>query len=178
MTDSQKWMVLAVTGISFGLLYLLTPVLMPFIVAAFLAYLGDPVVDKLEARGVGRTLGVVFVFALMVLVFGAVLFFFIPLMEGQIAHFFTQLPHYLQSINSRLIPWLDGQFGFGSRRGDRGAHRGAADGRFGSWQLTGPRAATNRAHRFDPGGPGSVSRGIGRRIGPRTPVGRPGWRHR
>jgi Domain of unknown function DUF20. len=69
MTDSQKWMVLAVTGISFGLLYLLTPVLMPFIVAAFLAYLGDPVVDKLEARGVGRTLGVVFVFALMVLVF-------------------------------------------------------------------------------------------------------------
>ena len=113
MTDSQKWMVLAVTGISFGLLYLLTPVLMPSIVAAFLAYLGDPVVDKLEARGVGRTLGVVFVFALMVLVFGAVLFFFIPLMEGQIAHFFTQLPHYLQSINSRLIPWLDGQFGFG-----------------------------------------------------------------
>jgi len=35
MTDSQKWMLLAVTGISLGLLYLLTPVLMPFMVAAF-----------------------------------------------------------------------------------------------------------------------------------------------
>ncbi|HIA44736.1 MAG TPA: AI-2E family transporter [Methylococcales bacterium] len=111
MTDSQKWMVLAVTGISFGLLYLLTPILMPFIVAAFLAYLGDPVVDQLETRGMNRTLGVVLVFTLMALALGGVLFFLIPLLEGQIAHFFVKLPHYIQSINSLLIPWLEGQFG-------------------------------------------------------------------
>ncbi len=111
MTDSQKWMLLAVIGISLGLLYFLTPVLMPFIVAAFLAYLGDPVVDQLEALGMRRTLGVVLVFTLMALVLGGILFFLIPLLEGQIAHFLAKLPHYIQRVNSLLIPWLDRQFG-------------------------------------------------------------------
>ena len=43
----------ALTG---WLLYLLSPILTPFIVAALLAYLGDPLVDRLETWRLPRTL--------------------------------------------------------------------------------------------------------------------------
>ncbi|WP_374962581.1 AI-2E family transporter [Spongiibacter tropicus] len=44
------------------LLNALSPILMPFAIAAVLAYMGDPLADRLEARGVGRTAAVVIVF--------------------------------------------------------------------------------------------------------------------
>ena len=53
------------------LLYLLSPVLTPFIISALLAYLGDQLCDRLEARKMSRTLAVTTVFATLVLIFGA-----------------------------------------------------------------------------------------------------------
>ena len=50
------------------LLYLLGPVLTPFAVAALLAYLGDPLVDRLEARGMSRSASVSIVFGAMTLI--------------------------------------------------------------------------------------------------------------
>ena len=46
MTDAQKWLTLAGLLVTGWLLYLLAPVLTPFLVAAALAYLGDPVADR------------------------------------------------------------------------------------------------------------------------------------
>lgn len=46
MTDAQKWLVFAFFVVISWLVYILSPILMPF--AAMLAYLGDPLVDKLE----------------------------------------------------------------------------------------------------------------------------------
>lgn len=53
---------LLVAAISAGLLYLLAPVLTPFLFAALLAYLGDPLIDRLETRGFSRTGAVAYVF--------------------------------------------------------------------------------------------------------------------
>jgi len=50
MTESQQWRWLVITLITGGLVYLLSPVLTPFVVSAIMAYLADPVVDRLEAR--------------------------------------------------------------------------------------------------------------------------------
>ena len=55
MTDAHKWQLAALTlGIGL-LLWLLGPVLTPFVVAALLAYLGDPLVDRLDRLGLSRT---------------------------------------------------------------------------------------------------------------------------
>ena len=45
-------------------LFLLEPILLPFVLGALIAYLGDPLVDLLEERNLGRTLGVCIVFVL------------------------------------------------------------------------------------------------------------------
>ena len=52
--DSYKWFLLAGLLVTGWLLYLLAPILSPFMFAALLAYLGDPLVDKLEARKLSR----------------------------------------------------------------------------------------------------------------------------
>jgi predicted PurR-regulated permease PerM len=56
MTDSNKLLLMIATVVAGWLLYQLSPVLMPFLLSALLAYLADPIVDKLEAKKLSRTL--------------------------------------------------------------------------------------------------------------------------
>ena len=50
-----------------ALIWVLTPVLTPFAAALLLAWLGNPVVNRLQARGISRNGAVVLVFSLMLL---------------------------------------------------------------------------------------------------------------
>ncbi len=111
MTDSQKWLVLAFAAFGGWLVYLLSPVLMPFVFSAILAYLGDPLTDKLESYRLSRTQSVTVVFLTMALVFALVLFLLIPQLEVQIANFISSLPAYAEKMNSLVLPWLERRFG-------------------------------------------------------------------
>ena len=51
MTDAHRIWLLASALLVGWLVYLLSPILTPFLISALLAYLGDPLVDRLEARG-------------------------------------------------------------------------------------------------------------------------------
>lgn len=64
MTDSRRWLWLGGVLLLGWLLYQLHPILSPFLVGMLLAYLGDPLVDRLERLGLSRTWGVVAVFTL------------------------------------------------------------------------------------------------------------------
>ncbi|MGD9393071.1 MAG: AI-2E family transporter, partial [Chromatiales bacterium] len=66
-SESQRWYTLAIFIVLGWLLYLLSPILTPFVVSAMLAYLGDPLVDRLEARKIRRGVGVSLVFLLILL---------------------------------------------------------------------------------------------------------------
>jgi len=89
------------------LLWLLAPVLTPFVIAAMLGWLGDPLVDRLERRGRSRNTAVTLVFTAMALVVILVLVILVPLIERQIATLITSLPHYRDWLVQTAIPWLE-----------------------------------------------------------------------
>ncbi len=106
MTDSQKWLVLASALLVGMLLYLLSPILTPFLIAAPLAYLGDPLVDRLEARRWPRTAGVALVFAVLFTLLAAAVLLLVPVLEDQINTVIAKWPAYVDWVQFTLIPWL------------------------------------------------------------------------
>ncbi len=115
MTDSQKWLTLAFTLFISLLIYLLAPILLPFAIAAALAYLGDPLVDRLEVIKIkhwqfGRTFAVSLVFVTFLILFSTILIIIIPGIESQITLFVHKLPTYIRWINKELLPLVNDRF--------------------------------------------------------------------
>ena len=104
--DSRRWQLLAIAAVIAYLVYLLAPVLMPFAIAAMLAYLGDPLADRLERLGAGRTLAVTIVFVLLLLVTVGALLLLIPLISRQVDNLIQNLPRYGEWIRDTALPWL------------------------------------------------------------------------
>jgi predicted PurR-regulated permease PerM len=88
------------------LIWLLAPVLMPFAIAAMLAYLSDPLADRLERFGVGRTLAVSIVFVLLILLIVAAMLLLIPLIARQIENLVQNFPRYVEWGKDTAVPWL------------------------------------------------------------------------
>ncbi len=96
---------------AFWLVWLLSPVLTPFAVAALLGWLGDPLVDRLELAGRSRNTAVILVFTLMALLLALVLVILVPLLESQITTLFESMPRYRMWFTSVAIPWVEGRTG-------------------------------------------------------------------
>lgn len=112
MSDTQKWQMMAISLVLAGLIYLLAPVLTPFVMAALLAYLGDPLVDRLQGRRVSRTLAVVIVFSIMTFGLIAAVLLLVPMIESQIARFVERLPAYVAWTQEVVLPWIEARSGF------------------------------------------------------------------
>jgi len=113
MTQSTRWFWLTLFVIASALLYFLAPILLPFVSGALLAYLGDPLVDRLEKFKISRTLSVVIVFFVAFLLLLPLLVFLIPLIESQIKLLLAKAPGYLDWLMLNLEPTLRETFGFG-----------------------------------------------------------------
>ena len=87
-------------------LWLLTPILLPFVLGAALAYLGDPLVDRLERLRLSRTSGVVIVFSTITLGSLAAIALLLPLLQQQLQTFLQRLPEYLQWLQETALPTL------------------------------------------------------------------------
>jgi len=111
MTDSQKWFWIAGLVIFSWLIYLLAPVLSPFMLAALFAYLGDPLVDKLQTYKCSRTISVIIVFLIGSIVLLLVLLLLVPQIEKQIVYLVQKTPVYLDTIQHKLLPWLTAKLG-------------------------------------------------------------------
>lgn len=106
MTDAQKWLLFAGIACTCWLLYLLAPVFSPFLVAAFLAYLGDPVTDRLEAWKLSRTFAVIIVFCVMLVSGLLLLLILVPLLQDQLTTLLDRMPKLITWIQNVFLPWI------------------------------------------------------------------------
>lgn len=106
LSNSSKWLIFAGTVTTGFLVYLLAPVITPFMVGALLAYLGDPLVDRLEARKLSRTLSVIIVFIIIFLVVLLIPVVLVPLVEHQISALVTNFPKYMDWVQQNVVPFI------------------------------------------------------------------------
>lgn len=98
------WLVgLLVAG---GLVWLLRDVLLPFVAGAAVAYFLDPLADRLERRGLSRTLATTLITLLFVLVLIAALLLIIPTAYNQLMGFAERLPRYTAKLHELIAPYV------------------------------------------------------------------------
>jgi predicted PurR-regulated permease PerM len=87
-------------------LYWLRQVLTPVFLAFTIAYILDPLVDRLEALRVPRALGIVVVLGSVLALFALVLTLVIPSIGADLALFARELPAYLERALTSAGDWL------------------------------------------------------------------------
>lgn len=104
LRDHWHWVLGAF--ILLAMLWLLGPILMPFVVGAILAYVGDPIVDWLGRRRFSRTWGVVLVFATITLSIVLLILLIAPLIQAQARTLIEAAPEALRWIQDVGLPKL------------------------------------------------------------------------
>ncbi|QNU16448.1 AI-2E family transporter [Thermomonas sp. XSG] len=104
-----QWAALALGVV--WMVWLLAPILSPFVFAALLGWLGDPMVDRLQARRMQRNTAVVLVFSLMTLVLTIVAILLVPLLEQQLVTLVESLPNYRDWFVQTALPWIERRTG-------------------------------------------------------------------
>ena len=118
MELSQRWFLLIVLIVVGYLLVLLGPILSPFLIAALLAYLADPVADKLETYNLSRTQAVLVVFSVLMLIFFSALLFLLPKLTAQLAVMVKQIPLAINLVELKVLPFLELNLGVETREID------------------------------------------------------------
>ena len=110
ISDTQKILFLVSAVIFFYIVYILAPILTPFLVAGVFAYLGDPIVDKLEDLRFTRTVSVFVVFLIFIILILSFVFIIFPLIQNQISHLLKKIPSIIDWIYIEVSPWLSQNF--------------------------------------------------------------------
>ncbi|GGA85725.1 AI-2E family transporter [Arenimonas soli] len=109
-SDRRRWQWLALAVVVGVLVWLLSPILTPFVISALLAWLGEPLVRRIERTGRSRTAAVLLVFTLMTLVLVLAVLLLVPLIESQVSKFIDWLPRFGQWLTGTAVPWAEGRF--------------------------------------------------------------------
>ena len=92
------------------LLYSLRTILTPFIAAAILAYILNPLVNKLTSAKIGRGLAAVLVTLLAIAIVVGLILFIIPMMVQQAEAAWQRVPDMVNYVQHQLIPWINQTF--------------------------------------------------------------------
>ncbi len=97
-----NWLI--ATALTGWLLYLLAPVLTPFVAAALLAYIGDPLADRLQRLKFPRTIAVVSVFLLTFLFLALLVLLVLPMIRTQVSALMQALPGIILQVEQVWLP--------------------------------------------------------------------------
>ena len=98
-----NWLI--ATALTGWLLYFLAPVLTPFVAAALLAYIGDPLADRLQRIRFPRTIAVVTVFLLTFLFLALLVLLVVPMIRMQVSALMQALPGFVAQAEQVWLPW-------------------------------------------------------------------------
>lgn len=91
----------ALLGVGY-LLHLLAPILTPFLVSLLLAYIGNPLVTRLQQHGVPRAVTTLLLFVLFFVVLLGLLLGIVPAIQKQIVQFSTNVPGYIDWLQFKV----------------------------------------------------------------------------
>ncbi|NDE90777.1 MAG: AI-2E family transporter [Alphaproteobacteria bacterium] len=104
-TDYQYWRfwLFAVLGF-IGALWLLSGMLMPFVLALAIAYLLNPLVSRMCTFGVPRWLGALIVLLLFITIITTATILLAPIVQTQVVELANSLPGYIETLQKELWP--------------------------------------------------------------------------
>ena len=108
---ARRLQTLAITLIVGWVLWLLAPILTPFVLAALLGWLGDPLVDRLERAGRSRPFAVTLVFVLMLLLLVLAVLLLVPMVQRQVVTLLESLPRLQEWFMGTAVPWVEDRLG-------------------------------------------------------------------
>lgn len=99
------------------LLWLLSEILLPFIAGTALAYLLNPLTNRLERLGLNRTLAALVIVSVVVLAFVFLILLIAPILVDQLSALISNIPGYVTRLQALLAdpsrPWLGRVIGSG-----------------------------------------------------------------
>lgn len=110
----QKWnktFVIILILLTGGLLYLLAPILTPFLVGTLLAYLVNPAVTQLMRLKIPRLFSVIIVFVVLFVIIILLILLLIPLIQSQFETLIDVIPNMLAWGQNTILPWLSTTLG-------------------------------------------------------------------
>src|SRR5215469_6334247 len=100
----------AALAVFVALLWLLSPILLPFVLGMAIAYVLDPLANQLSKRGVGRLLAAVLILGGFIVALALLVLLIAPVLAGQLSAFIDNVPAYafrLQAfVSDPSHPWI------------------------------------------------------------------------
>ncbi len=106
----QAGLLLAGGYVAYLFLHALKEILTPLLVALLLAYLLDPAIDRLEAKGLSRTAGIVVLLAMVTMAVALAAAVLVPLVGNELSTFAGKVPHFVARIKHDSLPWIEEHF--------------------------------------------------------------------
>jgi predicted PurR-regulated permease PerM len=108
--ERQLFFWLATFGVLVVALWLLSEILLPFIAGMAIAYLLNPLTNKLETMGVRRTVAALLIVGVAVLAFILLVLLIVPVAVNQLGALISNIPGYVTRLQGLLVdsdlPWL------------------------------------------------------------------------
>jgi len=103
---------LTLAAIALGaVIWVLSPILAPFLAAAILAYIFNPLVSRLEEKGVPRAIGTVAAVLLLIFAVALLLVIVLPLFYKEVAQLTQLIPGFIEHLKSKVVPWVNTKLG-------------------------------------------------------------------
>ena len=96
------------------LVWLLSPILTPFFLGLLIAYLGQPLVNRLSRTGRSRTTGVLLVFLVIMIVLCGLLLLALPQLMSELGELIERSPAIVDYVGERVENHLTGLLGAGA----------------------------------------------------------------